>query len=154
MTFILKRINALPTTAIALLLLPTPALTDESTTLQTIMQGLRDNLVEIADGLLADDLELVERGATGIATHPRIPPEQVQLVVRELGKEMPAFKQFDMRVHDLAVEIGAAARAGDKTAAMGKFQGMIDGCFGCHVTYKDRVAGVLRPAEHREDESE
>ena len=40
------------------------------------MQGLRDNLVEIADGLLTDDLELVERGATGIATHPRIPPEQ------------------------------------------------------------------------------
>jgi len=35
---------------------------------------------------------------------------------------MPAFKQFDMRVHDLAVEIGAAARAGDKTAAISKFQ--------------------------------
>jgi len=142
----LKRITALLTTAMALLLLPALASTDEPTTLQAIMQGLRDNLVEIADGLLNEDLELVERGA-GIATHPRIPPEQVQLVARELGEEMPAFKQFDMRVHDLAVEIGAAARAGDKTAAMGKFQGMIDGCFGCHITYKDRVAGVLRPAD-------
>ena len=108
------------------------------------MQGLRDNLVEIADGLLTDDLELVERGATGIATHPRIPPEQVQLVARELGEEMPAFKQFDMRVHDLAVEIGAAARAGDKIAAIGKYRGLIEGCFGCHITYKDRVAHVLR----------
>ena len=147
MTFILKRINALPTTAIALLLLPTPALTDESTTLQTIMQGLRDNLVEIADGLLADDLELVEHGATRIATHPRIPPEQVQIVARELGEEMPAFKQFDMRVHGLAMEMGAAARAGDKTAAIGKFQGMIDGCFGCHIAYKDRVANVLQAAD-------
>jgi hypothetical protein len=106
----LKRIAALLTTAMALLLLPALALTDESTTLQTIMQGLRDNLVEITDGLLTDDLELVERGATGIATHPRIPPEQVQLIARELGEEMPAFKQFDMRVHDLAVEIGAATR--------------------------------------------
>ena len=142
----MKRITALLTTATALLLLPALALTDESTTLQTIMQGLRDNLVEITDGLLNDDLELVERGATGIATHPRIPPEQVQLVARELGEEMPAFKQFDMRVHDLAVEIGAAAKAGDKTAAIGKFQEMIDGCLGCHITYKDRVAGVLRPA--------
>jgi hypothetical protein len=78
----LERITALLTTAMALLLLPAPVLTDESTTLQAIMQGLRDNLVEIADGLLTDDLERVERGATGIATHPRIPPEQVQLVTR------------------------------------------------------------------------
>jgi hypothetical protein len=64
-----------------------------------------------------------------------------------LGEEMPAFKQFDMQVHDLAVEIAAAARAGDKTAAIGRFQGMIDGCFGCHTAYKDRVANVLRLAE-------
>jgi hypothetical protein len=143
----LERISALLISAMALLLLPMPALTDDSTTLQAIMQGLRDNLVEIADGLLADDLELVERGATGIATHPRIPPEQVQLVARELGEEMPTFKNFDLRVHDLAVEIGTAARAGDKTAAIGKFQGMIDGCFGCHTAYKDRVASVLRANE-------
>jgi len=128
----------------ALLLLPALALTDESTTLQTIMQGLRDNLVEVADGLLTDDLELVERGAAGIAAHPPIPPEQVQLVARELGEEMPAFKQFDMHVHDLAVEIGAAARAGDKTAAIGGFRNLIDGCFGCHIAYKDRIANVLR----------
>ena len=51
-TTILKRITALLATAMALLLLPALALTDESTTLQAIMQGLRDNLVEIADGLL------------------------------------------------------------------------------------------------------
>jgi hypothetical protein len=140
----MNRITALLTTATALLLLPAPASTDESATLQTIMQGLRDNLVEITDGLLTDDLELVERGATGIANHPRIPPEQVQLVARELGEEMPAFKQFDMRVHDLAVEIGAAARAGDKTAAIGRYQSLVNGCFGCHVAYKDRVANVLR----------
>ena len=140
----MKRITTLLTTATALLVLPALALTDESTTLQTIMQGLRDNLVEIADGLLTDDLELVERGATGIATHPRIPPEQVQLVARELGAEMPAFKQFDMRVHDLAVEIGAAARAGDKTAAISQFEELTRSCFGCHSAYKDRVANVLR----------
>jgi cytochrome c553 len=58
---------------------------------------------------------------------------------------MAAFKQFDMQVHDLAVEIGAAARAGDSAAAMDRFQAMIAGCFGCHVAYKDRLAAVLRP---------
>jgi cytochrome c556 len=130
---------------IAMLLLPTLAVTNESVTLQAIMQGLGDNLAEIADGLMADDFELVEYGATSIANHPRIPPEQVQIVARELGDEMAAFKQFDKQVHDLAVEIAAAAQAGDSAAAMGKFQAMIDGCFNCHVAYKDRVAEVLRP---------
>lgn len=120
------------------------ALADETTTLQIIMQGLRDNLVEITDGLLVDDFELVDRGASAIANHPRIPPEQVQLVAAELGQEMPVFKQFDTRVHDLAVQISTAAKNNDGNAAIAAFEEMIDGCFGCHTVYKDRVARVLR----------
>lgn len=129
---------------LVMLLVPSVALTDGAPSLQIIMQGLRDNLVEITDGLLVDDFELVERGASAIANHPRIPPEQVQLVKAELGQEMPVFKQFDTRVHDLAVQISAAAKAGDGTAAIAAFEDMIDGCFDCHTVYKDRVAGVLR----------
>lgn len=131
-------------TLLVLLLVPSMALANEATTLQTIMQGLRDNLVEITDGLLTDDFDLVDRGASAIANHPRIPPEQVKLVAAELGQEMPVFKQFDTRVHDLAVQISAAAKNGDGTAAISAFEKMVDGCFGCHTVYKDRVAGVLR----------
>jgi cytochrome c553 len=127
-----------------LLLLPTVVLADETTTLQTIMQGLRDNLVEIADGLLNDDFEMVERGASAIANHPRIPPGQVRLIAAELGNEMPAFKQLDSRVHDLSMQISAAASNGDKAAAISGFGEMINGCFACHDAYKDRVAGILR----------
>ena len=129
---------------IALLLIPTIVLTDESTTLQEIMQGLRDNLVEISDGLLTDDYALVARGATAIAEHPQIPTEQVQLVATTIGPEMPAFKQFDVRVHKLSLEISAAAEAGDRAAAISGFQKMIEGCFACHAAYKDRVAAVLK----------
>ena len=131
-------------TLLVLLLAPSMAMAGETTSLQTIMQGLRDNLVEITDGLLVDDFELVEQGATAIANHPRIPPEQVQLVVAELGQEMPAFKQFDTRVHDLAVQISAAAKNSDGATAISAFEEMIDGCFACHTAYKDRVAGALR----------
>ena len=38
---------------------PTVAITDDTTTLQDIMQGLCDHLVEISDGLLMDDFERV-----------------------------------------------------------------------------------------------
>jgi cytochrome c556 len=131
---------------LGLFLFSSAAYAGEPTTLQTIMQGLRDNLVEISDGLLTDDFELVEQGATAIANHPRIPPGQVQLVAKELGQEMPAFKQFDTRVHNLAVQISAAARNGDRAATISKFQDLVDGCFACHASYKHRVAGVLRNA--------
>ncbi|MHC4783001.1 MAG: hypothetical protein ACYTE0_08115 [Planctomycetota bacterium] len=117
---------------------------DEATTLQTIMQGLRDDLVEISNGLLTDDFELVDRGASAITNHPHIPPAQVQLVAKELGQEMPAFKQFDTRVHELSVQISTAANGGDRAAAISGFREMVDGCLACHASYKDRVAAVLR----------
>jgi hypothetical protein len=130
-----------------LLLVPTAALAGETTTLQGIMQGLRDNLVEISDGLLNDDFEMVGRGASAIANHPRIPPEQVQLVAKELGQEMPAFKQLDTLVHDLAVQIGAAAESEDRAATVAGYGDMINGCLACHDSYKERVAAVLRDPE-------
>lgn len=135
------------------ILLPAIAVTADSVTLKSIMQGLRDDLVDISDGLLTDDFELVANGAIGIANHPQIPAAQVQLVAAELGAEMPAFKQLDTLVHDLAVEISAAAEAGNGGAAISDYQRMIDGCFACHRAYKERVAAVLNqeqdPSGHR-----
>ena len=130
--------------SVALLSIPTIVLTAEPTALQQIMQDLSDNLIEISDGLLTHDLELTAKGAMSIAEHPKIPPEQVQMVAKELGPEMPVFKQFDVRVHNLAVEIGAAATAGDREAAVAGFHRLVDGCLACHDAYKDRVAAALK----------
>jgi hypothetical protein len=125
------------------LIAPTAALADEPITLREIMQGLRDSLVTVTDGLLTDDFELVARGALEIAKHPQIPAEQVQRVAQELGPEMPAFKQFDTRVHDLSLELGSAAEAQDRSAAITAYQKIIDGCLACHATYKTRIAEIL-----------
>jgi cytochrome c556 len=130
--------------SLALVLLPTITLSIEATSLKEIMQGLRNNVVDISDGLLMDDFEQVARGAVAIAEHPRIPPAQVQLVSQELGPEMPAFKQLDTVVHDLSLEINAAAEAHDRDAAITAFHQMLDGCFACHAAYKERVAVVLQ----------
>ena len=129
---------------IALILLPTIALTGETTNLKAIMQGLRNNVFEITDGLLMDDFEQVAQGAIAIAEHPRIPADQVQLVAQELGPEMPAFKQIDTVVHDLSLKIHAAAEAHDRDAAITAYQRMLDGCFACHAAYKERIGLVLQ----------
>lgn len=129
--------------AILILIIPAVAETDDAVTLTTIMQGLRDNLVEITDGLLTGDFEMVSRGAAAIAAHPQIPADQVKLVAAELGQEMPAFKQMDTLVHDLSLEIEAAARASDRGSAISAYQQMFDGCLACHENYKDRVVAAL-----------
>ena len=128
------------------ILMPAIALTGEATALKDIMQGLRDNMLEISDGLLMDDFERVEHGAAAIADHPQIPAAQIQLVAAELGPQMAAFKQLDNLVHDRSLEIGAAARVLDRDAAIAGYQRMIEGCFACHSTYKERVAAVLSQA--------
>ena len=129
--------------SLVFVLVPAIALTGEATSLKEIMQGLRNNLVEISDGLLVDDYDKIARGAIAIAEHPRIPAAQVQLVARELGEKMPAFKRIDTLVHDLALEIDVAAKARDRNAAISGYAQLIEGCFACHATYKDRVAAVL-----------
>ena len=117
------------------------------TNLQLIMQGLRDDAVEISDGLLIDDFKMVANGAARIANHARIPPHQVQLVAAELGSEMAAFKQFDMSVHDLAESIASAAANNDRERAISDYQQMLNNCLACHAAYKTRVSAVLGSRE-------
>jgi len=113
-------------------------------TLKEIMQGLRDDVFTIADGMFTDDMDRVAQGAAGIAHHPSIPGEQVQRVAAELGPEMPAFKQLDIRVHDLSISIGSAAESQDRERISADFQQLINGCLACHTSYKERVANALK----------
>lgn len=115
----------------------------DATTLKEIMQGLRNDLVTISDGLLVDDFGLIADGARGIAEHPRIPPDQVKLVVAELGAEMPAFKQMDTRVHELSLEIMSAAENEDRYAVYRSYQAMTEGCLACHAAYRERIGRIL-----------
>ena len=114
--------------------------------LKVIMQGLRDDVVEITDGLLTGDFTKVAHGAVRIANHARIPDEQIQLVAAELGPEMAAFKQIDNSAHELSLSIAAAAEGKDRNKAIADFQQMLSGCFACHAAYKDRVGTVLSAA--------
>ena len=129
-------------TALAIVALPGTAVTSD-TTLKTIMQEMRLNFLNISDGFLLDDFDKIAEGALAIAEHPRIPPEQVQRVADELGAEMPVFKNFDVQVHELSLEIYKAAKERDRAAAVTAYQGMVAACFACHAAYRERVAAVL-----------
>jgi len=129
--------------SLMLIIAPSVGMTSEENELMGIMQGLRNNLVDISDGLLTDDFEKIAHGADAIAGHPQIPPGQVKLVAAELGSEMAAFKQLDTLVHDLSLEISAAATTHDRDDLISGYQRLFEGCLACHSTYKERVAAVL-----------
>ena len=126
-----------------LIFAPSVGVPGEADELKEIMQGLRNNLVEISDGLLTDDFEKIAHGADAIAGHPQILPWQVKLVAAELGSEMAAFKQLDTLVHDLSLEIKAAANTHDRDDAISGYRRLLEGCLACHSSYKERVAAAL-----------
>lgn len=139
----INRSFAIAMLTFALVIAPGVASLEDTLTLKQIMQGLRDDYVKIADGLLTDDFDLVAAGASAIANHPKIPAQQVQLVAAELGQEMPSFKRLDMRVHDLSLDIRDAAEVADRDKALRSYQEMTEGCVACHSAYKKRVARAL-----------
>lgn len=120
--------------------------TADEPSLKEIMQDLRDNLVEITDGLLVDDFDRVAQGATGVAQHEPIAAPQAKQIAGALGPEMPAFKQFDEQVHGLSLAIASAASDQDRDAVIVSYRRMVDGCLACHAAFKERVAAVLTKA--------
>lgn len=130
-------------TSVAVLLVPAAALPGEGETLKGIMQVLRQNFLDVSDGFLLDDFDRVADGALAIAEHPRIPEEQAKRVAEELGPEMPVFKNFDVQVHELSLELYKAAQDGDRVAALSAYQDMFAACIGCHDAFRERVAAVL-----------
>ena len=124
----------------------TIAETMKAPTLKEIMQGLRDNLVGITDGLLVDDFDRIANGAMGIAQHAPITASQKTQIADDLGPEMAAFKLFDQQVHGLSMSMATAARDHDRNAVMRDYQLMVEGCLACHVTFKNRVSEVLSKA--------
>ena len=127
---------------LAIVALPVTGMTGD-TSLKAIMQAMRLNFIDISDGFLLDDFNKIADGALAIAEHPRIPPEQVEQVANELGAEMPVFKNFDVQVHELSLELYKAATDRDRAAAVEAYQGMVAACFDCHAAYRERVAAAL-----------
>jgi hypothetical protein len=132
--------------SLAIVLLPASAWTGE-TTLETIMQELRQDFLDVSDGFLLDDFDRVAEGALAIAEHPPILADQAQRIADELGPEMAVFRNFDVQVHEMSLELYKAATARDRDAAVAAYQGMVNACFDCHFAYRERVAAALDSAD-------
>lgn len=111
-------------------------------TLKSIMQGLEEDMVDLAHGIWIADREAVRVAAQGVADHPRVTPGQMATIQAELGDEFPLFVQQDQGVHAAAVELTSAAQANDADL-LPVFVRIQEGCVGCHSRFRERVSEAL-----------
>lgn len=138
--------------AIALIITGTGlATTANEPTLKDIMQGLRDSLFELTDGLLLEAPDQVATAAAAIAGHATVSEHERFIIVATLGSEMPKFVQWDQLVHSLSVSIGEVAATGDFARIESDYQQMLSACIACHGAYKTRVSTALGTATEKVD---
>jgi len=116
-------------------------------TLQGIMQGLRDDLAAIVDGMLVEDYGRIARASIAIAAHPPIPASQKALIKQDLGPRMQDFAQLDQQVHEQALLINNAADERNLAGVSSAYQSVLNTCFACHIAFRERLGAVLRPPQ-------
>lgn len=109
------------------------------------MAGLAQDMARVNTGIWHEDFDLVRQGASSIANHPRIAPDQLAKIKKALGQEFQNFVRFDKDVHGTATELVSAAEARDWSSVLSKYTELRDGCFGCHAAYRERLRPVLAP---------
>lgn len=126
---------------------PAAADTIDTKRLRLLMVGLAQDMARINTGIWHEDFDLVQQGASSIANHPRIPPDQIAKIKKALGREFQNFVRFDKAVHGTATELVNAAEARDWSGVLTKQTELRDGCFGCHTAYRERLRPVLAPSK-------
>jgi len=126
---------------------PTTADTVDTKRLRLLMVGLAQDMSRISTGLWHEDADLVQEGASSIANHPRIPPDQIAKIKKALGEEFENFVRYDKDGHDTATELVRAAEARDWSGMLTKQTELRDGCVGCHTAYRERLRPVLAPTD-------
>jgi cytochrome c556 len=109
------------------------------------MVGLAQDMDRINTGLWHEDYDLIYQGASAIAAHPKIPPEQLTKIKNALESEFQTFVRYDKTVHKTAAELADAASNGNLSRVLDAHTRLRDGCMGCHTAYRDRLRPVMSP---------
>ena len=121
----------------------TSAPSDSTKPLRPLMVTLAQDMDRLATGLWHEDYDLIRDGASSIANHPRIPPDQIAKIKKTLGADFQNFVRYDKAVHSTATELVSAAEARKWSGVLSKYTEIRDGCVGCHTAYRDRLQPVL-----------
>ena len=111
-----------------------------------MMKTLMVQMNRINTGIYMEDYELIDTTAHNIAHHPKIASEQLKKIKKALGKQMKAFKRYDLTmVHRHADSMSLAAQQKNMQKVLDHYEIVQRGCVGCHIDFRSKLKNVLHP---------
>ena len=118
--------------------------TAEEGSLKAIMQQLGIDFSALESAILVQDFDAAEKAAHAIAFHDTPSFGTKMKLMASLRTDMPKFKEADDKVHNLALELEAAAKAKDVKTLIAKQSQMLSACMACHTSYRSRIIETLK----------
>ena len=112
---------------------------DNSLELHTIMRLLMLDIHTINEGIFTNNFDLIETGSAAVNSHPPLSDESRSMVQNKLGDRMPAFGEFDNKVHAYADSIRFAALNLDMERVLQHYRIMEQGCVACHTAFQSEI---------------
>jgi len=109
-----------------------------------LMHQLMADMNQVNTGIYMEQYALIDSAAYNIAHHPKINPEQMKIIKKNLGDEMQEFVRLDMIVHHYADSISLAARHEDMQKIMKHYTIVQNGCVDCHNQFRARLRNKLQ----------
>ena len=118
--------------------------TAESGSLKAIMQQLGIDFTALESAILVEDFDTAEKAAHAMAFHDTPSFGTKMKLMASLRTDMPKFKEADDKVHNLALELEAAAKAKDVKTLLAKQSQMLSACMACHTSYRSRIIEIFK----------
>ena len=121
-----------------------PKVTAAEGSLKAIMQQLGIDFSALESAILVQDFDAAEKAAHAMAFHDTPSLGTKMRLMASLRTDMPKFKEADDKVHNLALELEAAAKAKDVKTLIAKQSQMLSACMACHTSYRSRIIEILK----------
>ena len=148
--------NKLLTALLAIALLPTPAVAQETAedlvasmriadmTYKELMTIMGRSISLMQDGVITQNRELVAQGANLIFTHPA--PSHKPWAIMESKEDQAGFKQA-LLSYDKVLDVNAkavvdASKARNWMDATSSLSNLQNACVSCHLSWKDKAVKV------------
>lgn len=115
----------------------------EPPSLREVMRGLAKSVNSLNYGIFYEDFKMIEKSALEIANHPK-PLKQLPVVVKYLGKRVPKFKKFDLRVHNSSKELALLAKEKNLPEIMKKHAVIMKNCVACHTQFRGEISKIFK----------
>ncbi len=121
-----------------------PKVTAAAGSLKAIMQQLGVDYTALESAILLQDFDAAGKAAHAMAFHDTPSLGTKMKLMANLRTDMSKFKEADDKVHTLAVETEAAAKAKNMKVLIAKQSQMLSACMACHTSYRSRIIEILK----------